>query len=103
LNVCASSETIAKNDHGNVTKDNIYDAMKAETGGDVLHQLVTIKILEDKYDVSDEEVDEKVEELKEEIGEGYEDLLEQQGLTEEDLKKDLKNQLLQQAALTEGE
>src|SRR5699024_4731456 len=30
-------------------------------------------------------------------------LLEQQGLTEEDLKKDLKNQLLQQAALTEGE
>src|SRR5699024_7889709 len=83
--------------------DELYDAMKAEAGGDVLRQLVTFKILEDKYDVSDEEVDEKVEELKEEIGEGYEDLLEQQGLTEEDLKKDLKNQLLQQAALTEVE
>src|SRR5699024_2362296 len=103
LSACGGSETIAKTDHGNVTKDELYDAMKAEAGGDVLRQLVTFKILEDKYDVSDEEVDEKVEELKEEIGEGYEDLLEQQGLTEEDLKKDLKNQLLQQAALTEGE
>src|SRR5699024_5722532 len=36
------------------------------------------------------------------VGEGFEDILEQQGLTEDDLKEDLKKQLLQQAALTEG-
>src|SRR5699024_11917167 len=62
-----------------------------------------LKKMEYKYYKTDKEEDEKVEELKEEISEGYEDLLEQQGLKEEDLKKDLKNQLLQQAALTEGE
>lgn len=104
LTACSGgSENIAETDHGNVTKEELYESMKTESGADVLRQLVTFKVLEDKYDVSDEDVDEQIEELKEEIGDGYEDILEQQGLTEEDLKEDLKNQLLQQQALTEGE
>src|SRR5699024_12853154 len=98
LSACGGSETIAKTDHGNVTKDELYDAMKAEAGGDVLRQLVTFNILEDKYDVSDEEVDDKEEELKEEICEGYKDLIEQKGLTKENMKKNNKNNLLKQAA-----
>src|SRR5699024_4979113 len=84
LSACGDSETIVKTDHGKDKKDELYDSMKAEAGEDVLRQLITVKILEDKYDVIDEEVDEKVEEKQEEIDEGYEDLLEQQGLTEED-------------------
>ena len=32
----------------------------------------------------------------------YEEVLEMQGLTEDDLKKDIKKSLLQEAAVTEG-
>lgn len=102
LTACGNSENIAETKNGNVTKEELYDAMKTRTGGEVLRELVTFKVLEDNYDVSDEEIDEKLEELKEQVGEGYEDVLEQQGLTEEDLKEDIRKQLLQQAAITEG-
>lgn len=101
LTACGGSEDIAETNHGNVSKDELYEAMKTQVGGDVLRQLVTFKILEDKYDVSDEEIDEKLDELKEQVGEDYEEILEQQGLEEEDLKEDIKNQVLQEKVLTE--
>ena len=101
LSACGSSGNVAETSHGNVTKDEFYDAMKEREGADVLRELVTFKILEDKYEVSDEEINEQLDQLKEEVGEEYEDILDQQGITEDDLKTNIKNQLLQKKALTE--
>ncbi|HLQ96861.1 MAG TPA: peptidylprolyl isomerase [Pseudogracilibacillus sp.] len=96
-----SDDKIAETENGSVTKDEFYEAMKEQSGSDVLKELIINEVLEDKYDVSDDEVDEQIDELKEEIGDGFDDLLEQQGLNEEELRKDLKANLLQQEALAE--
>lgn len=102
LTACSgNSDTIAETDNGKVTKEEFYEALKDKSGPDVLRELVTIKILEDKYDVSDKEVEEEYKSLKEQVGEGFEDILEQQGLTEDDLKEDVRKSLLQQKALSE--
>lgn len=96
-----SNEKIAETENGSVTKDEFYEAMKEVSGPDVLKELIINEVLEDKYDVSDEEVDEQIEELKDEIGDSFDELLEQQGLTEDELRDDLKSNLLQQEALAE--
>src|SRR5690625_1567957 len=104
LAACGSKgdpEIVAKTSAGDVTKDQFYEELKNRNGAEVLQELVTLIILDDKYDVSDEEIEEELDSIKEQVGEQYEEVLEQQGLTEEDLKKDIKNSLLQQAALTE--
>lgn len=104
LAACGSGDNddkIAETENGSVTKDEFYEAMKEQSGSDVLKELIINEVLEDKYDVSDEEVDEQIDELKEEIGDGFDDLLEQQGLNEEELRNDLKSNLLQQEALAE--
>src|SRR5690625_4039183 len=61
-----------------------------------------VKVLEDNYEVSDEDIDERYEELKNQIGEDFESILESRNITEKDLKKDIKVSLLQEAALSEG-
>lgn len=104
LAACGSGDNddkIAETENGSVTKDEFYEAMKEQSGSDVLKELIINEVLEDKYDVSDDEVDEQIDELKEEIGDGFDDLLEQQGLNEEELRNDLKSNLLQQEALAE--
>ena len=101
LTACGSAGNVAETSDGGVTKDEFYEAMKAESGSEVLRELITFKVLDDKYDVSDEDVDKELEQLKEEVGDSYEEILEQQGLKESDLKQDIKKQLLQEKALTE--
>src|SRR5699024_1626117 len=80
------NEKIAETENGTVTKDEFYEAMKEVSGSDVLKELIINEVLEEKYDVSDEEVDEQIEELKDEIGDSFDELLEQQGLTEDELR-----------------
>lgn len=103
LSACGggSSENVAETNAGNVTKDELYDEMLATAGGDALKKLITLKVLEDKYDVSDDEIDKELDDLKEQIGDEYEQVLEMQGITEEELKMDVKTSLLQEQAMTE--
>lgn len=95
------SEIVVKTKSGDITKEEFYDALKERNGESVLQELVTFKILEDKYDVSDEEVEKQFNDLKEQVGDNFDELLEMQGLTEEDVKNDIKRDLLQEAAFTE--
>ncbi len=101
LSACGGSDKVAETSSGDITKDELYDAMKERVGQEVLNELVTFKILEDKYEVSDKEIDEQMDELKEQVGEGFEEILEQQGMTEDDLREDLHKNLLQQKAISE--
>src|SRR5699024_12089985 len=54
-----------------------------------------------KYDVSEDEIDAELESIKEQIGDDFEQTLAAQNLTEEDLRDDIENGLLQEAAMTE--
>lgn len=105
LTACGSGgdpEIVASTDAGEVTKDEFYEELKTRNGAEVLRELVTFTILEGKYEVTDEQVQEELDKLKDQVGEEYEQVIEMQGLTEEDLEKDIRNSLLQEAAITEG-
>ncbi|QGH35717.1 foldase [Gracilibacillus salitolerans] len=104
LSACSSddSETVVETDSGSVTKDAFYEELKAANGEQVLQQLVLETILEDKYDVSDEEVDNEIETFKEQYGEQWDMVLTQSGYADEEaFRDDLRVQLLQEKAATE--
>ena len=58
------SDVIVESEVGNITKDEFYTEMKDIAGEPVLQQMLYEKVLEDKYEVSDKELDEKVKLLK---------------------------------------
>lgn len=95
-------ETIVETNVGNVSKEDFYEALKKENGDQVLTDLVTMVILEDKYDVSNEEVEAELDNLKESLGDSFEDALAAQGVTEEELFESIRKGLLQEKAVTDG-
>jgi foldase protein PrsA len=93
----ADSEAIVESDAGNITKDELYQAMKERYGEQVLRELVYGKVLAEKYEVTDEEVQAEVDKLKEQYGEQFPMVLQQSGFkTEEQLKKTMRVGLLQE-------
>lgn len=98
----SNSEIVVKSDAGDITKDQFYEELQNRSGAEVLQQLITMTVLEDKYDIPNERIEEELTKIKEQIGDEYEEILNMQGLTEDDLKRDIKNSLLQEAAVTDG-
>ncbi|GAE94672.1 peptidyl-prolyl cis-trans isomerase PpiC [Gracilibacillus boraciitolerans JCM 21714] len=104
LSACSSdeSETVVTTDSGDITKEAFYEELKAENGDQVLQKLVLETILEDKYDVSEEEVDEEIQTFKDQYGEQFETILNQIGYeNEEAFREDIRVNLLQEKAATE--
>ena len=92
-------DTIAKTKAGNITKDELYDAMKDKYGEEILQKLVLEKVLTKEYKVTDKEVDERVNELKEQVGPNFQMALAQYGYKDEkDLRETLKIGMLQEKA-----
>lgn len=103
LSACSgSSDIVAKTEAGDITKEEFYEELKARSGAEVLRELITFKVLADKYEVTDEQIEDELERLKEQVGENFDEILSMQGLTEDDLKNDIKKSLLQEAAITDG-
>ncbi|WP_270182432.1 peptidylprolyl isomerase [Alkalihalobacillus sp. CinArs1] len=99
------SEVVVETNAGNITKEEFYQAMKDQAGETVLSDLVQTKILEDKYDVSDKEVQAELDKIKEnfESDEQLEQALQANGYKDLDqFKVDVRKQLLAQKAATEG-
>ncbi|MGJ7919412.1 peptidylprolyl isomerase [Neobacillus sp. LXY-4] len=97
LTACSGggSDVIVKSDAGNITKDELYEAMKDQYGEQALQELLYTKVLAKKYKVTDEELDKKVKEIKDQAGASFEMLLAQNGIKDEkELKEVLKPQLL---------
>jgi foldase protein PrsA len=93
----ADSEVIVESDAGNITKDELYQAMKERYGEQVLRELVYGKVLSEKYEVTDEEVQAEVDKLKEQYKDQFPMVLQQSGFkTEEQLKKTMRVGLLQE-------
>lgn len=95
-----SSEAVAETKAGNVTKDELYEAMKKTYGEQVLQQLVYEKVLSEKYKITDEELDAKVNEVKAQLGDNFEMALAQYQMTEESFRESLKLDLLVEKAAT---
>jgi foldase protein PrsA len=92
------SDVIVESEVGNITKDEFYTEMKDMAGEPVLQQMLYEKVLADKYEVTDKELDEKVKEFKEQYGETF---YQQSGFeSEEAFKEDyLKLNLLLEKAV----
>src|SRR5699024_4963550 len=86
---------------GDISKEEFYEALKDQNGEAVLNELVTTKVLENKYDVDEKEVDKEIDKMKDELGDQFEMVLQQQGMDEDSLRKMLHVSLLQEAALSE--
>ncbi|MFS0671921.1 peptidylprolyl isomerase [Ornithinibacillus sp. 179-J 7C1 HS] len=95
----ANSEVIVESKVGDITKDDFYNEMKSYIGESALYNMVVIKVLEDKYEVTDEEVDQAVQETKDEQGEMFSAWLMQQGYPDEDAFRDQTYQRLLQEKL----
>lgn len=103
LSGCGDSEgnVIATSKAGDVTDMELYAEMKDKYGPQMeqaLQELMQKKVLSDKYEVSDEELDKEVETAKEQLGDQYEMFLAQYGLDEDGFKEFLKLELLREKA-----
>jgi foldase protein PrsA len=100
LSACnQSSSTVAESSAGDVTQDELYEAMKEKVGAQALQQLVYEKVLSEKYEVTEKELDAKVAELKEQLGENFEAALAQYGYADEDaFKETMKLGMMQEKA-----
>lgn len=98
----AVDEVLVKSKAGNVTQSELYNEMKDAQGEKTLQLLVLEKVLDAKYKISDKQVDTAVNDMKEQLGEGFDAYIAQQGHTEESLRKILRINMLQEAALADG-
>ena len=101
LSACNQSggSTVAESNAGDITQDELYEAMKEKYGAQALQQLVYEKVLSKKYKVTDKELDAKIDELKEQLGENFEAALAQYGYAnEEDFKETMKLGMMQEKA-----
>lgn len=98
----SDSEVLVTSKAGEVTKDELYQEMKASVGKQALQVLIIEKVLASEYDVSDKEVKAQFDKEKKEMGESFDQYLAQKGQTEESYKKYIRLNLLQERALTEG-
>ncbi|WP_203334877.1 peptidylprolyl isomerase [Planococcus beigongshangi] len=98
----ADSTVLVTSEVGDITKDDLYEEMKTSIGDQAIQIMMIEKVLDDAYDVSDEEVEAELDKSKEELGENYEAYLAQNNQTEESFEKVIRLNLLQEKALTEG-
>ena len=94
-----SSEAVVESDAGEITKDELYEAMKDKYGEAVLQELLYEKVLSDKYKISDKELDEKFNEIKEQLGDNFQMFMIQYGMQDEaEFKEFVKANMLQEKA-----
>jgi foldase protein PrsA len=96
-------EVVVSTSIGDITQDEFYNSIKEIAGDQLLQQVVVEKILNDKYKVTDEEVEEELAAVKEQYGEGFEAALAQSNLTEDALKSNIRFSLLQEKAVADVE
>lgn len=90
-----NSKYAAQTKHGNISKELLYESMLEKVGEDTLNDLVTLTVLEDKYKVTNQEIDQELKRLKSDYGDNYLNFLAQSGVdTEQQLRKKLKLDLL---------
>ncbi len=96
-----TDEAILTSKIGDITKNEFYEEMKSAGGEQILLQMTVEKVLNNKYKVSDQDVEDRFKVIEEQYGESLDMVLAQQGLTKESLKKQLRFELLNNKAVVE--
>ncbi|MBM7647616.1 foldase protein PrsA [Bacillus ectoiniformans] len=97
------SDVVATSKAGDVTKTELYDAMKEKYSPQMeqaLQEIMYKKVLSEKYEVTDEELNKELKKAKEQLGDQYKTFLAQYNLDEEGFKEFLKLELLREKAAT---
>lgn len=84
-------EIIATTEYGEITKEQFYNELKERFGEDVLKEMITRQILENKMDVNSKdefaELDKEIEDMRDQLGNQFDELIKQQGFkTTEDYR-----------------
>ncbi|WP_047982509.1 peptidylprolyl isomerase [Ornithinibacillus contaminans] len=98
-NAEGDSEVVVETKAGDITKEEFYSEMKNYIGESMLYNMVVIKVLEDNYEVTDEELDQAVQDAKDEQGENFTAWLAQQGYPDEETFREQTYQTLLQEKL----
>ena len=105
LAACSDSgeEAVVSSKVGDITKDEYYNELKTIAGTQFIEQMMIEKVLADKYEVTDEEVQAEFDDSKAQMGESFEAALAQYGYTEETYKATIRSSLLQKKAMMDVE
>lgn len=95
------SEVVVESQAGNITQQEFYEELKDRYGAGVLQELVTVKVLDDQYDVTEEDVNNEIEAMQETYGDQYDMLIQQQFGSEDTLREIVRISLLQEQAIAE--
>ncbi|MGE7692086.1 peptidylprolyl isomerase [Lysinibacillus sp. NPDC097214] len=101
LGACSGEDnkTIATSKVGDISVADFNKTSKTLAGSHILQQMMTEKVLADKYKVSDKEIKEAYDATASQFGDSFADALAQSGLTEEGYKNALRVELLSEKAL----
>ena len=107
LSGCSSfnNDVVVKTDSGNITKDELYEVLKTSNGATVLDGLIQEKLLSSKYKITEKELNEELDKYQSQFSstEEFETALTSNGYKDLDsFKKELKLNLLQKKAVTDG-
>ncbi|MBD8067727.1 peptidylprolyl isomerase [Bacillus sp. PS06] len=102
LSACSAdnSDVIAETSAGNISKDEFYTSMKTQVGSEILRDMIYVKALDEKYEVSKEELDKQYETIKSSYGESFNAIVEQRG--EETIRELIRSDILKQKAVKDS-
>ncbi len=95
----ADDKALVTSKVGDISVADFNEKAKSLTGSYVLQQMLTEKVLADKYEVTDKEIKEAYDATSSQFGDGFAQALAESGLTESGFKDSLRIQLLQEKAL----
>lgn len=98
-----SEEVVVSTSIGDITQGEFYEEIKELAGPSLLEQVVMNKILNEKYEATDEEVQKQFDTYKEQYAENFESVLAMNGFTEKTFKDSIRFQILQQKAAEDVE
>ena len=97
-----SNEVVVTSTVGDLTQEDFYEEMKKLAGTQFLEQIMIEKVLNDKYEVSQEDVDAEFEEVKAQFGDEFQNALKESGLTEDTLRSNIKFNQLRNKAIADS-
>lgn len=101
LGACSNAEdkALVTSKIGDISVADFNETAKNLVGPSLIQQMVTEKVLADKYKVTDDEIQEQFDATKAQFGDSFAQALEQNGLTEDSLKENIRLTILQDKAL----
>jgi foldase protein PrsA len=100
-----SSDVVVSTSHGDISQAEFYEEIKRLAGTasmeGLLEQVVLEKILNEEYEITDEDIEAEFDKYAEQYGDQFDSLLQQSGFTEETFKDNLRFEVLKSKAIAE--